>query len=139
MDKFDHAIIDLLAQNARRPIATIGSEIGLSRTAVNDRIRKLEDQGVIAGYTIKRGSDLQGDKVSAYFELTFRPFDLSIVKSHLQQITEVQQAHALSGPTDILLFVETRTMERLTQVRQLLAELPNLEKIVTSTALEQLI
>ncbi|MGY8868879.1 MAG: Lrp/AsnC family transcriptional regulator [Pseudomonadales bacterium] len=139
MDKFDSAILDLLAQNARQPFAAIGESIGLSRTAVNDRVRKLESQGVICRYTIERGYTQEQQSVCAYFELTFRPFDLAAVKKEIKAIVEVRQAHALSGTTDVLVFVEARSMERLTQVRQQLAELPQLEKIVTSTALEQLV
>jgi DNA-binding Lrp family transcriptional regulator len=139
MDKFDNAILDLLSINARQPFAAIGESIGLSRTAVNDRIRKLESQGVISRYTIERGDTLEQQGVCAYFELTFRPFDLPVVREEIKAIMEVRQAHALSGATDVLVFVEARSMERLTQVRQQLAELPLLEKIVTSTALEQLV
>ncbi len=139
MDKFDHAIIDLLSQNSRQSVAAIGNTVGLSRTAVNDRIRKLEDRGIIRKYTLELGSDLKGQKVSAYFELTFRPFDLQTVKQQFELIPEVCQAHALSGSTDVLLFVEAGSMERLTRIRQQLADLPDLEKIVTSTALEQLV
>ncbi len=139
MDKFDHAIIGLLKQNARQSVAAIGNAVGLSRTAVNERIRKLEDRGVIRSYTIELGGDLQAQKVCAYFELTFRPFDLQGVKQQFAQIPEICQAHALSGSTDVLLFVEAASMEQLTRVRQQLSELPDLEKIVTSTAFDQLV
>lgn len=139
MDKFDREILNLLAQNSRQSITAIGDRIGLSRTAVNERIRKLEDQGVIQRYTIEVGDALQTQKICAYFEMTFRPFDLQTVKKSIQPIPEIRQAHALSGPTDVLVFVEAPSMERLTQVRQQLSELPHLEKLVTSTALEQMV
>ncbi|MAC47184.1 Lrp/AsnC family transcriptional regulator [Oceanospirillum beijerinckii] len=139
MDKFDQAIIDLLTQNARQPVAAIGDTIGLSRTAVNERIRKLEEKGVIRRYTIELGHESQEQALCAYFELTFRPFDPIAVKQQLQAIPEIRQAHALSGSTDVLLFVQTRSMERLNQVRQQLSSLANLDKLVTSTAMEQLV
>jgi len=139
MDKFDHEILNLLSQNARLSVTAIGDQIGLSRTAVNERIRKLEEQGTIQRYTIELGEGLSEQKISAYFELTFHPFDLETVKASLQQIPEIRQAHALSGNTDVLLFVEARSMERLTQVRTQLGELQDLEKLVTSTALQQLV
>lgn len=139
MDKFDQAIIELLTENARQPVATIGSTIGLSRTAVNERIRKLEERGTIQRYTVELGKGSQDLSVCAYFELTFRPFDTAVVMKQLQAIPEIQQAHALSGSTDVLLFVEARSMDRLNHVRQQLSNLENLEKIVTSTALERLV
>ena len=139
MDKFDREILNLLTQNARQSVTAIGEVIGLSRTAVNERIRKLEDLGVIQRYTIEVGDQAQQQKVCAYFEMTFRPFDLKAVKNSIQAISEIRQAHALSGATDVLVYVEARSMERLMQVRQQLAELQHLEKIVTSTALEQMV
>mgnify|MGYP000403888912 FL=1 len=139
MDKFDREILNLLTQNARQSVTAIGEVIGLSRTAVNERIRKLEDLGVIQRYTIEVGDQAQQQKVCAYFEMTFRPFDLKTVKDSIQAISEIRQAHALSGATDVLVYVEARSMERLMQVRQQLAELEHLEKIVTSTALEQMV
>ncbi|MCZ2720164.1 Lrp/AsnC family transcriptional regulator [Marinomonas sp. 15G1-11] len=139
MDKFDKAILELLSQNARQPVASIGEAIGLSRTAVNDRIRKLEDKGVIQRYTIELGKDQQTSHVNAYFELTFRPFDLVEIKRLLRMIPEIKQAHALSGVTDVLLYVEAHSMERLSHVRCLLSDLPNLEKVITSTAFERIV
>mgnify|MGYP000666337243 FL=1 len=139
MDKFDREILNLLTQNARQSVTAIGEVIGLSRTAVNERIRKLEDLGVIQRYTIEVGDQAQQQKVCAYFEMTFRPFDLKALKESIQAISEIRQAHALSGATDVLVYVEARSMERLMQVRQQLAELEHLDKIVTSTALEQMV
>ncbi len=139
MDKFDKSILELLSQNARQPVAAIGDAIGLSRTAVNDRIRKLEEKGIIQRYTVELGSEHQSGQVNAYFELTFRPFDLLEIKGLLQSIPEIKQAHALSGTTDVLLYVEARSMERLSDVRRLLSNLPDLEKVVTSTAFERMI
>lgn len=139
MDKFDREILNLLTHNARQSVTAIGEVIGLSRTAVNERIRKLEELGVIQRYTIEVGDQAQQQKVCAYFEMTFRPFDLKAVKESIQAISEIRQAHALSGATDVLVYVEARSMERLMQVRQQLAELEHLDKIVTSTALEQMV
>jgi len=138
MDKFDQEILNKLSENSRQSVTAIGDAIGLSRTAVNERIRKLEEQGVIQRYTIELGRE-HASPISAYFELTFHPFDLNTVRKALKGISEIQQAHALSGNTDILLYVEARSMERLTQIRQQLSELPDLEKLVTSTALERVV
>ena len=139
MDKFDQQIIKLLTANARQPVTAIGDAIGLSRTAVNDRIRRLEEQGIIRRYTLELGESGEARKIGAYFELTFRPFDLTAVRQQLQHIPGIRQAHALSGNTDVLLFAEAASMEQLNEVRRQLSELPQLEKLVTSTAMETLI
>ncbi|GAL11451.1 hypothetical protein JCM19233_2441 [Vibrio astriarenae] len=57
----------------------------------------------------------------------------------LKAIPEIRQAHAISGSTDVLLFVQARSMERLNQLRQQLSAFENLDKLVTSTAMERMV
>jgi len=52
MDGFDRKIIDLLAADARRSLADIGAQVGLSASAVNERIRRLYATGVIRRFTV---------------------------------------------------------------------------------------
>lgn len=53
MDKADRKIIDLLAEDARRSLADIGAQVGLSASAVNERIRRLSVAGVIRRFTVE--------------------------------------------------------------------------------------
>ena len=68
MDKFDHAIIAQLRQNARASVSAIADEIGLSRSAVTERIKKLESSNVIRGYQVML-SESQKEGVAAYLEI----------------------------------------------------------------------
>ncbi|MCV6589245.1 MAG: Lrp/AsnC family transcriptional regulator [Marinobacterium sp.] len=138
MDRFDKAILNSLTENARQPVATIANAIGLSRTAVNDRIRKLEERGIIDRYTLERGDQTQA-AVCAWFELTFRPFEQTKVKQAIRQIAGIRKAHALSGSIDLMLYVEVASMTELNHIRQQLDQLEHLDKLVTHTVLEQLI
>ena len=52
MDELDRKIIRLLAKNARIPVTDIAQEINLTSPAVSSRIRKLEQDGIIGGYTV---------------------------------------------------------------------------------------
>jgi len=138
MDKFDRTIIDLLVANSRRSIASIGDDIGLSRTAVNDRIQRLKESGIIQRYTIDVASD-DLSKVTVYFQLTFRPFDAKLIGPYLQGINEITHAHTLCGDTDLIIYVEANSMTRISQIRELLSALPDLDKLQTFTALDTLI
>lgn len=55
LDDTDHALIGLLRGNARLPAATLASRIGVSRATVQNRLARLEREGVIAGYTLVLG------------------------------------------------------------------------------------
>ncbi len=139
MDKFDQAIIDALTENARCSIASIGERVGLSRTAVNDRIQRLQQNGEIEGFTVKLKQQLQSDQIAVYFQLTFSPFQISKIKPLLKKIPEIKAAHSLTGDTDLIVFVQAGSMLRINDIRECLMKLENLEKLQTFTALQRVL
>ena len=68
MDKFDQEIIAQLRINARASISSIAESVNLSRSAVSERIKKLEQTGIIRGYQVLL-SESQKEGVSVYFEI----------------------------------------------------------------------
>jgi Lrp/AsnC family leucine-responsive transcriptional regulator len=52
LDETDEKLLALLEQNARRPVVALAKAVGLSRSAVQDRLARLEDSGAVARYTI---------------------------------------------------------------------------------------
>ena len=59
LDSLNQHILALLQKNARQSAADIGRTVGLSRTAVQDRIKKLEQKGVIQGYRVVLDNSIQ--------------------------------------------------------------------------------
>lgn len=53
MDEIDRQLIALLRQDARSSVATLAHRLGVSRGTVTNRLRKLEDEQVIVGYTVR--------------------------------------------------------------------------------------
>jgi len=53
LDQIDQRLIALLRHNARESVATLAARLGVSRGTVTNRLRRLEDEGVIAGYTLR--------------------------------------------------------------------------------------
>ena len=53
MDDTDHRLIALLRQDARLPLAALAAKLGVSRGTVANRLRRLEDDGVVVGYTVR--------------------------------------------------------------------------------------
>ncbi|WP_428606072.1 Lrp/AsnC family transcriptional regulator [Sedimenticola sp.] len=135
MDKFDQQIITRLKRNARESLAAIGRDIGLSRSAVAERIQRLEERGIIRGYTLQLGEAGQR-AVQAYFQLSFSPFKLDKLLPTLQAIPELHFGHALSGEVDLILFAETDSMERINQIRRQLEQLPDLKRLLTCPVLQ---
>ena len=92
MDKFDRQIITLLRQDARTSVSQIAREVNLSRSAVGERIRQLEQSGVIRGYHAQV-ADPAGSGVKAFLELFYKD-------GRCQDYVERMRAHT-AGLSDI--------------------------------------
>ncbi|MCC7358611.1 MAG: Lrp/AsnC family transcriptional regulator [Anaerolineales bacterium] len=70
LDDVDRRILDLLQANARRTNAEIAEDVGLTAPSVFERIRKLEQRGVIRGYTVQVDPQALGKPLTAFIRLT---------------------------------------------------------------------
>ncbi|EDM64865.1 putative transcriptional regulator, AsnC family [Moritella sp. PE36] len=135
MDKFDQNILACLTENARQSNAEIARKVGLSRSAVSERIRKMEEKGLILGYR----ADLtpQESKVAAYFQLYFSQSCCDEVEVIIRPYTEIKSCHSTSGDVDMIIFAEAEGITELNELRNRLEKLPKLTRIVTHTVLEE--
>ncbi|MGD8171866.1 Lrp/AsnC family transcriptional regulator [Vibrio sp. TRT 21S02] len=140
MDKFDEQILNVLKQDARRSVSDIARDVNLSRSAVTARIKKLEHDGTILGYSVSVKSQEQ-EMICAYLAIKF---DMSEATHHCEkyaekiyQIDGVKWCHAISGETDMMLFVEVPSMSRLNDIRDQLQQIPELRQLITHTVLTE--
>jgi Lrp/AsnC family transcriptional regulator, leucine-responsive regulatory protein len=114
LDKTDLAILKLLQQNARITIRDISEKVHLSTTPVHERIRRMEESGVIKQYvTIVNGAKVKkGLMVICYVSLKqhSRTAGDKFIKSILQ-MEEVIECLTISGEFDFMLKVVTENME----------------------------
>ena len=75
LDHIDEQIIKLLHENARIPLKTIASQVFLSSPAVSARIERLEQAGIITGYTAKVNPAELGYHIKAFINLEVSPID----------------------------------------------------------------
>lgn len=136
MDKFDKAIINALKKNARRSISDVAAEVSLSRSAVSDRLKKLEQNGVIRGYQLLL-SESQKEAVSAYFEIQHKCPRCSDVVHVFHAIPEVVTCHGISGDMDLLVFVKTPSMRRLHEIREYIDTHTEIVKIKTHVVMSE--
>ena len=66
MDSTDHQLLSLLRKDARSSVATLASKLGVSRGTVTNRVTKLEDAGIIVGYTVRLRPDAEPTEISAW-------------------------------------------------------------------------
>ena len=69
MDTLDQQLMALLRQDARATVATLAAKLKVSRGTVTNRIAKLEDSGVIVGYTVKLRPDVTPNAITAWMSI----------------------------------------------------------------------
>ncbi|EOU2463569.1 Lrp/AsnC family transcriptional regulator [Vibrio navarrensis] len=141
MDKFDKKIITMLREDARCSVTDIAKAVNLSRSAVTARINKLESDGVILGYHADIADPAAGEKIGAYLALKFDTSSSSqFCESYAKQIyliDGVKWCHAISGETDMMLYVEVASMTRLNQIREEIQAYPDLKHVMTHMVLNE--
>lgn len=136
MDKFDTAIINCLRQNARQSVSHIAEQVSLSRSAIAERIKKLEQSGVIRGYQVLL-SESQKEGVSAYFEIQHQCSHCADVVHVFQAIPEVITCRGISGDMDLLVYVQTPSMRRLHEIREYIDAHSDITKIKTHIVMSE--
>ena len=102
MDSTDLQLIALLRQDARAPVALLAQKLGVSRGTVANRIRKLEDEGVLVGYTVLLRPDVETQRITAWMSITVDGNQTREVIAHLLGEPGVAGLHDTNGRWDLL-------------------------------------
>ena len=108
IDSIDKKILALLQEDARMSYAEIGRHIHLSRVAVRDRIKQMEEHGVITKYSAIVDSRALGLKLAVFLEIEVLPSRIEKVASEIAEMEQVTIVYQMTGPTilHVHLFVE---------------------------------
>jgi len=117
LDPKDIQIIALVQLDARLPQAEIGRRVKLSAAAVNERLKKLERQGVIVGYAALIDPERIGCDITAFVEVFIEhpQYETAFV-ARVREIPEVQECHHVTGEFSCLLKLKVwdrRALQRL--------------------------
>ncbi|BFM51083.1 Lrp/AsnC family transcriptional regulator [Marinomonas sp. THO17] len=135
-DQYDQKILALLVEDARLSVSDISRQVNLSRSAVTDRIKRMEETGIISGYHAHTSVSKE-EGVTAYLALTFRPISCELVQPLIDAVPEIKMAHTISGDLDLLILVQASSIARLNEIRNDIENWPNLDKIVTHMCLSK--
>ncbi|WP_433675048.1 Lrp/AsnC family transcriptional regulator [Microbacterium gorillae] len=139
LDDIDQHLLAALSAGARVSMATLATQVHLSRNAVRQRIERMERDGVIAGYTVVRGNASR-PRVTAMV-MVYRADRMrgEHVIDALRGIAEVTRCDVLSGAYDLFVTIEADSMERVGQIWEQIAALPGVADTVTSVSLSRAI
>ena len=102
MDSTDLQLIALLRQDARATVATLAHKLGVSRGTVTNRVKRLEDGGVITGYTVRLRPDTEPDLITAWMSIAVQGNQTREVIAHLLGEPGVASLHDTNGRWDLL-------------------------------------
>ena len=140
LDRFDHAILAVLATEGRISATALSRRIGLSKSPVQTRIKRLEETGVITGYRADLDRVRMGQAHVAFVEVRLsdtREAALQAFNRAVLMVPEIEQCHMIASRFDYLLKVRTADIQ---DYRRVLAErisaLPHLTSTSTYVAME---
>jgi DNA-binding Lrp family transcriptional regulator len=116
MDELDQTLISLLRINARMNVADLALKLKVSRGTVSNRIRKLEDSGVIQGFTVKLRPDAEPDVIRAWMGVLVEGNQTKLVMASLLGEPGVAALHDTNGRWDMLAEIEARSMADLSKI-----------------------
>ena len=97
VDAVDRKIVGILKANSKASFAEISKKIFLSPSSVRERIKKLEDLGVIKGYSVALDQALLGNTIEVFILLKVFTGKLQFAIAELQSYPEIQEVHRITG------------------------------------------
>jgi Lrp/AsnC family transcriptional regulator, leucine-responsive regulatory protein len=138
MDDKDRLLLSLLRRDARRPVVALARDLGLSRTATQDRLARLQANGAIGGFTIVDGGGR--DREAAYLMVRLEPgARCAQIAPKVRAIATVEAIHSVTGPIDMIVTVAAEHVEGIEKVRVELAGLAGVAEVSTHVVLERLL
>ncbi len=116
MDDTDRQLIALLRQDARASIATLAAKLGVSRGTVTNRLRKLEDEHVIVGYSVRLRPDAEPNQIRAWMGVLVEGNQTRAVMAALLGEPGVAALHDTNGRWDLLAELRAESNAELSAV-----------------------
>jgi len=132
LDELDHRLIALLRQDARLPAATLAHKLGVSRGTVTNRLRKLEDGGVIVGYAVQLRPEERTDEIRAWMGILVEGNQTRLVIASLLGEPGVAALFDTNGRWDLLAELRAGSMTELSHVLERIRLLKGIRNTETS-------
>lgn len=132
----DEELLAILRCNARASISDIARATGVSRTAIQNRLTKLENSGVIKAYSIVLGSEYSNQLISANVSLKVNPNLRRNICIALRKIHNISHIYSISGQYDLLATIQAQTLKKLNEILNMVCSLEGVERTNSSIILD---
>ncbi len=135
MDEIDERILKNLLVDARLSARQLALKLGMSTVTILSRIKKLEKQKIIKGYTSTLDHEKLGYDLTAIIEIIAKKDKITQVEDKLSEMENVCAVYDITGSTDTLLVAKFKGREELSKFVKDLASIPNVENTITHVVL----
>ena len=119
LDDIDRALARALVADGRATLAELAKSVGLSVSAVQSRVRKLESRGVVTGYRANINPEAVGNMLSAFVAITpLDPSQPDDAPARLEHIEAIESCHSVAGEESYVLLVRVRSGRALEELLQ---------------------
>ena len=143
LDQIDRRILRALQANARLSMVALGEQVGLSKTPVTARVRRLEEAGYIRGYRAELDAGKLGLEHVAFVEVRLsdtREAALQAFNAAIREIPEVEACHMIAGGFDYLVKVRTSNVRDYRRVLgEKISQLPHIASTSTYVSMESVL
>ncbi len=122
LDDTDRRLLSLLAENGRLSLKELAAATELSSPSVAERLRKLEERGVIGGFTIDVNARTLGYALQAIVRVRPMPGQLHIVERLIQEMPQCVECDKVTGDDCFIVRLQLRSMEELDMLLDSIAE-----------------
>jgi DNA-binding Lrp family transcriptional regulator len=136
MDALDQQLIGLLRTDARRTVAALAHKLKVSRGTITNRIRRLEDDGVIVGYTVRLRPDAQPNEIHAWMSIAVEGNETRAVIASLLGEPGVAGIHDTNGRWDLLASLRAANLSELSSVLERVRLIKGIQSTETSIHLQ---
>jgi DNA-binding Lrp family transcriptional regulator len=135
LDKNDERILKNLLVDARLSARQLGLKLGMSTVTILSRIKKLEKEKIIKGYTALIDHEKLGYTLTAIIEIIAKKDKIIDVENALSKIENVCAVYDITGNTDTLVIAKFKSRNELSEFVKGIASIQNIENTITHVVL----
>ena len=141
MDEMDFKILELLEHNGRISHEEIGKRLNISRPAIHQRVNKLEEKGIILGYSTNINWSKTGQVIKAFVSVNVRTNDFNKIIKRISSIEvkglTIEECYRVTGQWCIMLRIRAKTTDNITQLHNELLSLEGMQDTFTILILSE--
>ena len=135
LDELDRSILRELLVNSKRSFRELARRLGVAVTTVINRVQRLEDRGIITGYTLRVDYEKLGYELTVLTEITVSKGKLLEMEKDIAKMPQVCAVYDVTGLTDAVVIAKFRNRKDLSDFTKRLLSMPFIERTNTHVVL----